>query len=231
MLVSADLLQNLPLLMTLPKVTLEHIARHSRVQFFAKREAVLEKGNTSHDMCFLVDGLLQGIDFTSDGREVGIYFVQPGDYFGEVALIDSGAQPEFVTSVSRSRVVFIPKDLIKPILFGAPKLAEILCVRLSARLREMAVQRRILGLSSPIQKVCLQLELMLERQSSPKLLLNAPTHQELAIMVNVSRETVTRVFQMLQGRGVVERDGNDLRIEDAKFLADVASGVKDPSKI
>jgi hypothetical protein len=38
------------------------------------------------------------------------------------------------------------------------------------------------------------------------------------------------VFQLLQGRGVVERDGNDLMILDATFIGQVASGKLDVSK-
>lgn len=32
-------------------------------------------------------------------------------------------------------------------------------------------------------------------------------------MVNLSRETVTRVFQVLQSRGVLDRDGESMLIE------------------
>ena len=35
--------------------------------------------------------------------------------------------------------------------------------------------------------------------------MNAPTHQELAMMANLSRETVTRVFQVLQSSGALDR--------------------------
>ena len=220
----AAVLRGLPLLSSLPQVTLEHMALHSTEQAFAKREIVLQKNSTPQALCFLFD------DFTSDGREVGIYFVQPGDYFGEVAVIDAGVQPEFVTAVSRSRVVFVPKDLVKPILFAFPKLAEVLCSNLAVRLRQMSAQRRMLGLTNPLQRVCAQLELLLSAKDGQTYVRNAPTHQELAIMINASRETVTRVFQLLQGRGVLERDGNDLRVDDAKFIQDVASGLKDPTK-
>lgn len=58
---------------------------------------------------------------------------------------------------------------------------------------------------------------------------NVPTHQELAIMINVSRETVSRVFQLLQGRGIVERQGNDLRVDNLKLLSDIAEGRQLPT--
>lgn len=223
--VPVAVLQGLSLLKTLPHVTISHLAQQATEQSFSKREVVLHKGSLPNSLCFLLEGRLQGVDFTMDDREVGLYFINPGDYFGEVAVIDGQIQPEFVTAVAKSRVIFISRLLIKPILFAAPKLAEVLCLRLSVRLREAAAQRRILGLSNPLQRVCAQLDL-LNNSISPiqGRVRNAPTHQELAIMINVSRETVTRVFQLLQGRGIVERDGNDLRIDDPEMLRGIAIG-------
>ncbi|NDP63245.1 Crp/Fnr family transcriptional regulator [Polaromonas sp.] len=223
--VPVAVLQEISLLSSLPQVTIAHLAQQATEQMFAKREVVLHKGSLPNALCFLQEGRLQGMDFTMDDREVGLYFINPGDYFGEVAVIDGQAQPEFVTAVAKSRVISISRLLIKPILFGAPKLAEALCLRLSIRLREGAAQRRILGLSNPLQRVCAQLDLLTSTHADVQVRVhNAPTHQELAIMINVSRETVTRVFQLLQGRGILERDGNDLRIDDPAMLRGIAAG-------
>jgi DNA-binding transcriptional regulator YhcF (GntR family) len=54
-----------------------------------------------------------------------------------------------------------------------------------------------------------------------------PTHQELAIMINASRETVTRVFQLLQGKGLVLRDGNNLKIQQITVLRKIAEGQRE----
>jgi CRP-like cAMP-binding protein len=214
----------------LPQVTLDHLAQNAQQRWFNKREVVLQKEEPSSSLSFLLEGRLQGLDFTSDGREVGLYFINPGDYFGEVALIDNKKPPEFVTALARSHVVTLPKDIIRPVLFGVPKIAEALCRRLASRLRQDTAHRRILGLPNPLQRVCAQLELMWESQGTQTLIAHAPTHQELAIMVNSSRETVTRVFQLLQGRGVVERDGNALQVLQPDFIRQVASGELDVSK-
>lgn len=222
--VPLSVLHGLPLLTSLPQVTIAHLAQQAVEVSFAKREVVLQKASIPSSLCFLLEGRLQGVDFTMDDREVGLYFINPGDYFGEVAVIDGSTQPEFVTAVAKSQVVFISRALIKPILFGSPKLAELLCLRLSARLREVATQRRILGLSNPLQRVCAQIDLLSNLNSGQIKVRNAPTHQELAIMINVSRETVTRVFQLLQGKGIVERDGNDLIIYEPTVLRNTAAG-------
>lgn len=230
--VPAIVMSQLPLLAGLPTVTQAHLAQHASDRVFAKREVVVQKGSDGASLYFLIEGRLQGVDFTVDGREVGLYFVNPGDYFGDIALIDGQPHPVYVTAVSRSRVVQIPRDLIRPILFAHPRLAEVLCTSLALRLRQISGQRRILGLANPIQRVCAQLELLLvATKDGVTWVRNAPTHQELAIMINASRETVTRVFQLLQSRGVVERSGNDLRVDDAAFLKDVAAGKKQPEKV
>ena len=217
-------LSQLPLLAPLPQVTIAHLAQNASERSFSKREVVLQKDAQAQALCFLIEGRLQGVDFTLDGREVGLYFVNSGDYFGDVAVIDGHPQPDYVTAVSRSRVVFIPKELVRPILFAHPKVAEVLCSNLSLRLRQVSAQRRILGLANPLQRVCAQLQVLMHSTGGVSLVPNTPTHQELAIMINASRETVSRVFQLLQGRGIVERQGNDLRVDNAGLLSAIAAG-------
>ena len=54
---------------------------------------------------------------------------------------------------------------------------------------------------------------------------NPPTHMEIAIMLNISRETVTRVFQTLQNRQIVKRDGPaKLLVNDLTLLKQFADG-------
>ena len=222
---SVAVLQELPLLSNLPQVTVAHLAQHATERAFAKREVVLQKGSSPTALCFLLEGRLQGLDFTMDDREVGLYFVNPGDYFGEVALLDGQPQPEYVTAVSRSRALFIPQDLVKPILYASPKVAETLCTRLSSRLREVSEHRRILGLSNPVQRVCAQLQLLCRDATLAGIHVpNVPTHQELAMMINASRETVTRAFQQLFAQRVLVRDGDSLHIMNLPYIEDIAQG-------
>ena len=83
-------LSALPLLSHLPQVTVAHLAQHAQVTAYAKREVVLHKGAAGQCLNFLLDGRLQGLDFTADAREVGLYFVQPGDFFCLPFPVSSG---------------------------------------------------------------------------------------------------------------------------------------------
>ena len=67
-----------------------------------------------------------------------------------------------------------------------------------------------------------------------------PTHQEIAIMVNTSRETVTRALSSLVAAGVVEKDMRRLLIrkpdalkrlaEEGPKLAQPQRGEGDPAR-
>ena len=230
MTVSVDILQHLPLLSGLPKVTLAELSRSSDLETFNKREVVYNKGDQANHLYFLYDGRVQGVDFTVDGKEVGCFFADPGDFFGELGVMDGKGQPESVVSLVKSTVVALPKQAIRPLLTAMPTMAEALMLKLADKLRQASTQRKILGLATPLQKVCAQLWTMhvstSEGQPSGKIPL-MPTHQELAIMINASRETVTRVFQLLQSKSVVQRDGNDLLLLNLQLLKEISEGTQE----
>lgn len=231
MTISSDLLKELTLLQTLPDAVREQLASRMTERSFARREVVFNKGDAGLALCFLIEGRLQGIDFTLDGREVGLYFVEPGNYFGEMSVLDGQPRPDFVIAVARARVLFLPAEESRQLIIRSPEITEAVLLRLTQRLRAVSAQRILLGMPNPAQRVCAQLlQLTIKRLDGQISITHAPTHQEIAIMVNTSRETVTRIFQVLQTRGVVERDGNNLNVTGMRELEDIAEGRADLPK-
>lgn len=231
MAIPREVLKELELLRDLPQELAARLATLMVERSFARREVVFNKGESGQPLCFLVEGRLQGVDFTLDGREVGLYFVDPGSYFGEMSVLDGQPRPDFVIAVARSRVAFLPGSEARNLIVNTPSIAEKVLVRLTQRLRSVSAQRTLLGMPNPAQRVCAQLVQLTVKGAGGKVtIVNAPTHQEIAIMVNTSRETVTRVFQVLQTRGVVARDGGSLQVGDPKYLVDVAEGKVEPPK-
>ncbi len=229
MLVTPELLSSFPILKPLHREVLSQLAQQSSVQKLARRAVVLRAGVAEDMVCFLFEGRLQGVDFTIDGREVGLYFVEPGQFCGELGLFDGGPQPEFVIALTPAIVVSIPMEALRGVMNAHPGVVNVLGAKLAARVRQMTHQRSLLGLPNVTQRVCCQLWLLVpdEDKKTPQSssISNPPTHMEIAIMLNVSRETVTRVFQKLQLRQIVKRDGvTRLQVTDLltlKVLAEV----------
>lgn len=227
------ILQELALLRGLPREDLARLGEQMTIRELARREVAFNKGEPGHALCFLLEGRLQAVDFTVDGREVGLYFVDSGDYFGELAVIDAKPQPEFMIAVAKSKIAVLPRQEARSLMLSTPSVAEQLMMRLATRLRQVSAQRTLLALSNPAQRVCAQLVLLMEKESSGNGqagIRQTPTHQEIAIMINTSRETVTRVFQVLQTRGILKREGNALAVTDPGYLEDVAAGRAEPPK-
>ena len=104
--VTSELLKNFTLFNDLEVFELERLASGSELKRFARRSIVLTAGKNENRVCMLFEGRLQGVDFTIDGREVGIYFVDKGDYCGELCIFDNGVNPEHVIMLNSSSVVF-----------------------------------------------------------------------------------------------------------------------------
>lgn len=232
MVVTPELLSAFPILKPLPQPVLAQLAEQSNLRKFARRGVVLSAGKREEQICFLFEGRLQGVDFTIDGREVGLYFVEPGDFCGELGLFDHGVQPEFVIALTTAVVVYVPLESLREIMLRTPGVINVLGIKLAARVRQMTFQRSLLGLPNIAQRVCCQLWLLVSDKDKltlhDALINNPPTHMEIAIMLNVSRETVTRVFQVLQNRQIVKRDGaTKLLVNDLKTLKSFAEGAEE----
>jgi CRP/FNR family cyclic AMP-dependent transcriptional regulator len=232
MVVTPELLSFFPLLKLLPSSSLVTLAQQSTVQKYARRAVVLNAGQREQQICFLFEGRLQGVDFTVDGREVGLFFVEPGDFCGELALFDQGLQPEYVIVLAPAMVVWVPLDSLRAAMLNCPPLVNSLGERLAKRIRQMTLQRSLLGMPNISQRVCYQLWLLVDDGDKSHMkdsaIRNPPTHMEIAIMLNLSRETVTRVFQSLQQQGIVKRDGaTRLLIADLPILKALADGSKE----
>jgi len=230
MAITPEMLRTFPILKSLPEPALNELAQRSTLQKLARRAIVLNAGKREDNLCFLFEGRLQGVDFTIDGREVGLYFVEPGDFCGELGLFDDGPQPEYIIALTSSTTLMVPIELMRNIMVTAPSVVNNMSRRLAARVRQLTFQRSLLGLPNIAQRVCFQLWAPVpaqdrDRASESSELLNPPTHMEIAIMLNISRETVTRVFQALQSKQVVKRDGaGRLQINNLKLLRALAEG-------
>ena len=223
MAVSTLILKNFALLQPLPDELLVQLGQQSKLIEVPRRKVVMEKNQTAHSLGLLVDGRLQGIDTTLDGREAGLYFIEPNDFFGELSVIDQQPATEFVIALTTSRFVMIPSTTIRQLIEKSPQIATIINQRLAQRLRESMQQRTLLTMPSPIQRVCAQLiQMTLKNPSGQQIVIYAPTHQEIAIMINTTRETVTRVFQKLQKNGTIIREGSSLHIKNIEHLSQLA---------
>jgi len=220
-------LKQFKLFCNLPDEIIAKLSQHAQLIDLPRRKVVMQKNQNAHSLGLLLSGRLQGVDITLDGKEAGLYFIEPNDFFGELSVIDKLPASEYIIAVSSAKIMTIPAEIIRVLITKSPSVAAIINARLAHRLREAQAQRTLLSMTSPLQRVSAQLlHLTLTSSKKETSIANAPTHQEIAIMINTTRETVTRVFQTLQKKGLIKRNGNTLMVLNLKKLKLLATDTE-----
>lgn len=225
---STNRFDSIPLLSGLGAAERKRIASVAQWSKVSKRQLVVEKGGESQGLGIVTEGRLQGLDYTIDGREVGLYFITPGQFFGELALIDGQPHPEHIVATAASQVCLIPLPVCKDLMRSYPDIASQIAHALANRVRNLIRQRTLLTLATPLQRLAAQLTDLAQDNVHIEFI---PTHQELAMMINASRETVTRAFRTLQVEGIVKREGSRLILQRRSSLERMAQGTNDTSDI
>ena len=108
MAVATLLLRDVGLLQGSAPEAVAALAAQLSLQEFARRQVLYEKGSRGSDLFFVVAGRLQAVDHTVDAREVGLYFVDPGQHFGEMALFGQPQREETMIALGPAKVLRLP---------------------------------------------------------------------------------------------------------------------------
>lgn len=222
-------LRRIPLLAVLEQRVFDEVMRHSRLQHFPRRSNLVMKGMVADWLGILVEGRVQVIDTLPNGMEVGLNMLETGDFFGEFAVIDRVSRSATLIAMSNCHVLQIPGELGRQLLFRYPPVAEFMQRHFTGVVRRMNEFRALLAQPHAPQRIQGMLCFIMRQGPGGLSQIEVlPTHQELAIMVNSSRETVTRTLSDLQQRGIVEKDGRRLIIRDPERLRELAQGLEQP---
>ena len=168
------ILQGLRLFDQLPTDKLAQVAQTMSERRVERREVIIKRGETDAGLGFLIEGRLQAVNFTLDGKEVGADFIGNGDFFGELSVIDGRPAPEYIIAVAPSRVVFLEREQARELMFSTPRGAEAVATRLAERLRRAASHRALLALPSSFQRVCAQLALLSQASAKDGVVISMP---------------------------------------------------------
>ena len=212
-------LQNIPLLSGLDPAVLKQVEMSMHFRKVEKGDYVLHKGGGGDHLLFLLAGRLRVVDLTEDGREIGLSFLSPGDYFGELSIIDGLPRSASVIATEASLVALLPAAQAISLIYSHALVAERVMKRLAQKIRAASSHRSILGMPNAHQRVFALLSQLVQiAPGGLAVIENIPTQQEIAIMVNTSRETVSRALQVLIQSGVVEKDLRRLIVRQPEQL-------------
>lgn len=216
-------LRKIPLLAELSEEEMQRVKADMRIRQYAKREVVLQKGASGDSLLFLLSGSLQVVDITEDGRAIGLRMLAPGDFFGEIAVINGAMRSASVVALTPVLVALLPRQTALHLFAHSPSVANHMLRFLAAKVQRDSEFRALLSIHNTSRRIYTFIDLLKEKKEGDlHVVENLPTHQDIANMINTSRETVTRALLTLTQQGIIKKGTHRLIIVDPEALQKMA---------
>lgn len=188
------------------------VTGHIAIREFQKGQVILFEEDANKYMYSVLSGEVKVFHTTEEGKESIVAFHGVGESFGEVSLIDQQAIPATVVALERSLVLIIGRDDFFELIRTQPKVMHKLLLLLTGRLRLAWNQVRMLHFKDASYRIMTSIkDLSMERgEPVPEgvLLKMRLTHQNIADMTGLTRETVTRIIDKWKKKGLLSLDEN-----------------------
>ena len=207
----SELLRRSTLFGELSPTELEALARAAELREFARDEVIFAMFEPADGLYLLTGGRVKVCISTSEGKELIIATLGPGQFFGEMALLDDEPRSASVVAQLPTTAYRIHRSDFDRLVEAHPSIARKLMRELSLRLRRANAQMESLATLDVIGRLARYL-IDLARQHGQVIgnawvAVRRPTHQDIANSIGTTRETVTRLMSDLEQRGLVVNEG------------------------
>lgn len=109
-------LQKVPLFSQLPDALLDELVQSGQTLHLAPDKVVCHEGDETDAMYVILDGRVQVYKTDEDGNRVDIGVLAPGDFFGEMALLDSQPRSATVSCLAPCHLFMLEKGAFLALL-------------------------------------------------------------------------------------------------------------------
>ena len=99
-----------PLFAQLEPDALGELASRLRQRRYRRNEVVFHQGDPGDTLHVITEGAMKIVLPSSEGDEAIIATLRPGDFFGELALLDGGTHSATVTAVEAATTLALPRS-------------------------------------------------------------------------------------------------------------------------
>lgn len=202
------LLRGVPLFADLADPDLERLLVGAAPLRLDTGAAAFHQGDEARTFQVLLTGRLKLSQVTSDGQQVTLRYITPGEMFGGIAALNGKPYPASALAVAPSLAVRWDREVFQRHVQEQARLSWKLIQELSrrfseaqSRFREMATER----VERRIARTLLRLAHQTGRRVEEGVLIDLPlSRQDLAEMIGTTQFTVSRVLSDWERRGLVE---------------------------
>jgi len=215
------LIRQIPFFQDLTVRDLEAIAAQAQIGIAKVDQQILSAGVSIQFLSFVLSGELQISEVSDQGRILSIQIIGPGELLGLTACLDSMPSTHTAHTLKETHLLLLPAIYARQLFRQRAALAE-RAANLTARaLRRHLQERAALANTNAFQRLFAQIELLSNQHGLHKPPI--PRQQDLAHILNISRETVSRGLQILIKNGIAIKDGHQLEIKQPQLLSLLAT--------
>jgi len=208
------LLRTIPLFSGVKDPQLEQIASVATPRKVVRGTAIVRAGDSTDSLYILINGSARVMNSDEEGREVILSILGPGDFFGEMGLIDGSPRSADVVAAESCELLVITKADFTRCLQENFEVALNIMKRLVERLREADRKIESLALMDVYGRVAKLLLDFSEMRNGRRIITRRLTKQDIAKMIGASREMVSRVMKDLEASGYIHVDDGNIIIDE-----------------
>jgi CRP/FNR family transcriptional regulator, dissimilatory nitrate respiration regulator len=225
-----DVLRKIYLFSGLNESDLETLSRLAVNRQFLRDATIFHEGREAQGFFILAVGHVKLTKSSPDGKEYILRLVNPGETFGEAAVLAEAGYPASAIALEDCRTLYFPKADFLHLLSTSPTLARNmlatisrLLFHLTRQLEDLSLKEVSSRLARYILEQCLKTHGRIEEGLAFDL---AITKTHLASYLGTISETLSRTLARLKALGAIAEDKGRITIKDAPLLQNIATGAK-----
>src|SRR5574341_386658 len=216
--ISSAVLRSVPLFASFSEDPLRMLATVVTRRSVTRGSIIMAAGDPTDSLYIVLSGRLKVMMSDADGKEVILTILGPGEFFGEMGLIDDAPRSASVVAIEPCELLSIARRDFKKCMAENFEMSQAVMRGLVKRLREADRKIGSLALLDVYGRVARLLLDMAENVDGEKVVTKRLPKQDIAKMIGASREMVSRVMKDLQTGGYIEMRGSTIVLRDTIML-------------
>jgi CRP-like cAMP-binding protein len=189
---------------------------------YKKGEYVYLPDQSSDKVFFLSEGRVKIGSYNSSGKEITKAILEPGQVFGELALIGEGNRRDFAYAMENTNVCVLTVDEMNGLFKDHSSLSLFMMKIMGNRVLQMEQRLESLVFKDSRTRIVEYLAELThqkgERVGYEHVVRKFITHQEIANLTATSRQTVTTVLNELRSKNLIAFNRKRLLVRDIDKL-------------
>jgi CRP-like cAMP-binding protein len=205
---------------SLPDPLADKLLEKSKVTVLHDQQILHQKNDSADGFYCVLTGRVRISNFTVEGKELVLTWIQPGNWFGEISLIDSQPRTHDAHAEGSTTILKVPKSTFEQLFKEHQDWSQYIMRLLCQRVRATFSLIDETGCLSLKGQLCKRLSMMhqgLEEQQSKSLEIKI-SQDALARLIHSSRQTVNKILQGLQTDKVIVLRYGKIIILDRRAL-------------